>query len=169
MAEQTPHGRGLEVQEDRAWQEKFWTAQRVAWVAMALFIVTALLGFTGKGGPLASATASVPGASVHYPRITRWQSDELLTVTLPPSASGEVNLELSSSFIELFAVQSVRPQPSKSVATPSGHRFTFDVSGGGEPKVIQFQVQAENPVLFQRVSATIGNSEQARMGVTVLP
>ena len=169
MAEQqSTSASRFEIEEDRAWQERFWTAQRIAWVVMALFILAALVGLTGKGGPLASATAQTPGGSIEYPRIARWQSDELLTVKLPPGASGEVELELSSAFIETFAVQTIKPEPSGAVATGTGHRFTFDVDGGGS-KVIQFQLQAANPVLFQPVRASIEGSRPAEMTVTVLP
>lgn len=169
MAEKQQQARGLQVEEDRAWQEKFWTAQRIAWVLMALFIFAALVGFTGKGGAFASATAQTPAGMIEYPRITRWQSDELLTVKLPSAASGEVQLELSNSFVELFAVQSIKPEPSKAVATATGHRFTFDVERGGGPKLIQFQIQAENPALLQPMTAMIGTSQPAQMTVTVLP
>lgn len=68
-----PQRTRLDVDDDRAFQEKFWTFQRVAWALMALILLAALAGTTGSGGPLAHAEASGPGGSIEYPRIARWQ------------------------------------------------------------------------------------------------
>lgn len=82
----------FEVEEDRTFQERFWTAQRFAWSAMGLFIVAALAGATGSGGPLADAVAETPGGTIEYPRIARWQAAERMTVrvcdrrTIKPSS-----------------------------------------------------------------------------------
>ena len=169
MAKGATARNGLQAGEDRAWQEKMWTAQRFAWVVMALFIVAALFGATGKGGPLASATARSPGASVDYPQITRWQSDEEISVTLPPSASGEVELLVSPEFARLFSIKSIMPEPSRSETTQSGHAFTFDVGGGPAEKTITLFVTAGRPVLGKPIALRVGHSKPAAMRVTVLP
>lgn len=168
MAENQKQRRGLQVEEDRPWQETLWTAQRVGWAIMALLIVAALIGITGKGGPVASASASVAGATIEYPRITRWQSQDQLVVRLPPSASGEAEVELSRAFGDLFTVESVQPEPSKVEATGTGYRYAFDVRGGGE-KLVRFNIKANRPVLWRAVEASIGDAPPARLGVIVLP
>lgn len=167
-AEQGKSG-GLQVNEDRAWQEKFWTAQRVGWIFMALVIVVAILGLTGKGGPLASASARNAVGTIDYPRITRWQSDEEVKVRLEPSAAGKVDLLLSPSFARLFSIKSVTPEPSSVAATGAGQLYTFEVGPGAGEKTISFNVTAGRPALGQPVEARIGNSQPVRMNVTVLP
>lgn len=167
--EQSRSDGGLDVAEDRSWQERFWTVQRVGWVLMAMFIIAAVAGITGKGGPVASATARTPAGEIDYPRIARWQTDELLVVRLGPAMSGKVDVAVSREFTELFTVGSIVPQPTSSVATGDGQRFTFDVGGGKGSKAIALQITPANPVLFQPMSVTIANSKPARIGVTVLP
>ena len=158
----------LEVNEDRAWQEKFWSAQRVAWVVMALIILAALAGLTGKGGPLASTMVNLETATIEYPRITRWQSDEQVTVRLAPSAPEKVELLLSREFVKLFSINSIEPEPDKVKATAIGHHFTFETTGTGE-RVIALNVRAVHPVIAQPVSAAVGNSHSGRLTITVLP
>jgi hypothetical protein len=158
----------LEVHEDRPWQETLWTAQRVGWAVMALIVLAALVGLTGKGGPIASASAETAGATILYPRITRWKSDDQLTVRLPPSASGKVDVELSKAFGELFAIRSVEPEPSEVQATANGHRYTFEVEGGGD-KLVVFGLHAENPAIQRTVRAQIADAPPAHLTITVLP
>lgn len=158
----------FEVQEDRPWQEGWWVVQRVGWAIMALIILAALVGLTGKGGPLASATADAAGATIDYPRITRWKSDDQLTVRLPASASGKVDVELSRAFGELFSVRSVEPQPSGMQATANGHRYTFEVEGAGE-KLVVFGLHAENPAIQRTVRAEVADAPPADLTITVLP
>lgn len=43
----------FDLESDRPFQVKFWRFQRVAWMVLALVLLTALLGLTGKGGPFA--------------------------------------------------------------------------------------------------------------------
>jgi uncharacterized protein (DUF58 family) len=169
MAKQSTSKSSLEVDEDRPWQERFWTAQRVAWVVMGLFVLAALLGVTGSGGPLASTSAQAAGASIDYPRITRWQADEPVTVRLPPSASGSVDVELSNGFVDRFTVESVHPEPSRVTASGSGHRYSFDVGSGGRDKSITFLVRSDHPFIERSVEARIGNAPPTAMTLTVLP
>lgn len=169
MAEPATGPTGLQVGEDRAWQEKFWTAQRVGWIAMTVFILAALLGVTGKGGPVASASARSGDASIDYPRITRWQSDEEISLRLPGSASGRVEVLLSPEFSRLFSIKSIVPEPSSSETTASGNAYRFDVAGGRSEQNITFNVTSGRPVFGQRIEARIGGSKPAQLRVTVLP
>ena len=167
MAKEQGGERRLDVSDDRVWQERFWTIQRIGWLVMALFILAALLGATGKGGPLAKASVQTAGGTIDYPRITRWQSAEDVIVHLPASASGEVELLASPGFAEVYSIDSIVPQPSAARTTPAGHLFTFDATGGG-PKEIILHVTAGKPVIGQPVMVRIGQSV-ARIRVTVLP
>lgn len=169
MAKQAASEGGLQVNEDRPWQERFWTVQRIAWIAMALFIVAAMFGATGSGGPLATARVETPGGSIDYPRIARWQSTDQVTVNLPPGSSGNVDVEIERSFADLFAIQSVEPEPSQVVATQNGHRFTFDLAADAGPKTIAFHIRPSNPTLPRTIAARIGDAPAARLNVTVLP
>jgi hypothetical protein len=159
---------GLQVDEDRHWQERLWTAQRIAWAIMALLVAVAALGLTGKGGPLATASVQLGGASVEYPRITRWQSSDEILVRLPANTTGEVQVELSQPFVELFKNESISPEPSRVDATGRGHRFTFETSGeGGEPRIV-FNIKATRAFWSRSLQVRVGNAA-ADMTMTVLP
>lgn len=169
MVSEATRKHGLQVEEDRPWQEKFWTAQRVGWLLMAVLVVAALLGATGKGGPLASASVKADGGVLNYPRITRWQSNEQLVARLPASASGEVGIELSRPFVELFSIESIEPEPSEVEATAAGHRFTFELGAGKGEKLIVFNVRVAKPALQRSVGVRIGEGSPQQMRLTVLP
>lgn len=158
----------FDVSEDRRWQEIFWTVQRIGWALMGLFILGAMLGLTGSGGPLSKATAKTPNGAVDYPAVTRWESGEEIVFRISGGAPGEVQLTLSAGFDRVFAVDSIAPQPSSSAATASGHRYTFDLEGTGEKHIV-FNVTSGKPALARNVSARIGNGPPARLTVTVLP
>lgn len=157
----------LEVAEDRDWQEKFWTAQRIGWLVMALFVISALAGATGKGGPLASATIRTSGGTIDYPRIARWQAAEDVIIRLPASTAGNVELLVSPAFSRVFSIDSIMPEPSEAQTTPAGHRLTFSTADGGDKQII-LQVTGGKPVIEQPVDVRIGGSA-ARLTVTVLP
>ena len=169
MAQQSTSKSGLEVHEDRNWQERFWTIQRIGWVAMALFLLAALFGATGAGGPIANARVATAQAKIDYPRIARWQSAEQVTIHLPPGMTDTVDVEIEKSFADLFAIESVEPQASQVVATERGHRFSFDLSTEAGAKMLAFHVRPSNPTLPRTITARIGDSPPARMTVTVLP
>lgn len=164
-----PHPPGeLQLSEDRRWQEYLWTTQRIGWVLMAVFVLAAILGLTGSGGPLATASATTPGGTVEYPRVARWAAKEQIVFKVPASAQGSVELTLSPDFNDVFAVDAIVPRPASSAATAAGHRYAFDLEGAGA-KAIVFNVTAGPPALFPRVSARFGSSSPAEMRVVVLP
>jgi len=169
MAKAETGARGLQVTEDRSWQEKFWAAQRVGWALMAMFILAAVAGLTGMGGPLASARAELGGGTIDYPRITRWQADDQLQVSISPASLADVELTLSRDFVQLFAIESIQPEPAEVQATSAGHRFTFETEPGERERVVTFTVRATRPVLAQPVAASLGNAQPQRLTITVLP
>lgn len=169
MAKAETGASGLQVTEDRPWQERFWTGQRIGWALMALFIIAAIAGLTGMGGPLASAKAELGGGTVDYPRITRWQADDRLQVRIAPASTTDVELTLSREFVELFAISSIQPEPAEVQATPSGHRFTFETEPDERERVISFTIRATRPVLAQPVAASLGNGQPKWLTITVLP
>lgn len=169
MAKAETGAPGLQVTEDRPWQERFWTAQRVGWTLMALFIVAAIAGLTGMGGPLATAKAELGGGTIDYPRITRWQADDRLRVRISQTSPANVELTLSREFVELFAISSIQPEPAEVQATSAGHRFTFKTEPGERERVISFTVRATRPVLAKPIFASLGGAQPQRLTITVLP
>lgn len=125
---------GLQLEEHRAFQERFWSVQRGAWVAFGLLLLAALLGLTGAGGPLSRASAYLGGGTLEYPRIARWQSADEMVVRLSPGPA-ERSLTLSPDFTSTLQIQTIHPEPLRSVAGPGGTRLTFATVAGNEAEV----------------------------------
>lgn len=167
MVRQSRQRQSPVAEEDRDWQERFWTVQRIGWLLMALLVIAALAGATGKGGPLSSTTLRTDSGTINYPRITRWQSSEDVVVTLPAHLTGDVELLVSPAFSRVFSIDSIVPAPSDARTTPAGLQFTFRTAPGGEKDII-IHVTSGKPVLSQNVQLRIGE-KAARLNVTVLP
>lgn len=160
---------GLQVRDDGGWQETLWRAQRIGWLFMLLLIVAALIGATGSGGPLAMARVETPGGTIEYPRIARWQAAARMMVTPPLSATGEYEILLSESLLRSFTLETVSPEPEQVVATPEGHRLTFNLGEPGAPKLLVFHVRAVSPELPTSARVKLGDGQPVRIGFTVLP
>lgn len=159
----------LEVEEDRAYQERFWTVQRFAWGVMGLFILAAIAGATGSGGPLAHAVVKTPSGTIDYPRIARWQAADQMTLRFPASTSGPVEVELADTLVQALSVESIEPEPSSSTALGGSRRFTFDLGAGGGEKSIVFNLRPGSPAFPASARARLGSSPPVELDFVVLP
>jgi hypothetical protein len=158
----------LDLDSDRPFQERMWRFERAAWALMALLVIAAFAGFTGKGGPFAHARVQAGTATVDYPRISRWQTADSLTVEFGPETSGRGEVLLPSAFTDSFAIESVVPQPIEVVATPEGKLFRFAMEGNGR-KSVNFAVRAGSPSWWTEGDLRLGDDSRARLGFVVLP
>jgi hypothetical protein len=162
---------GLEIETDSAFQERLWTLQRVAWVLMALVVIAALIGLTGRGGSYAHATveAEGDGVALDYPRIARWQAADQMVLRIPDPSGDRIDVTLSGKFAELFTVESVQPQPASSAAVADGHRLTFDLGSEAGPRSINFTLRALKPALPTGFEVAAGDGPPLRARTVVLP
>lgn len=107
-----PKQRALEIEEDLHFQRKEWFFQRIGVALLFLFVLAALLGFTGMGGPMSRAEAGEPGGSVRveYARFVRRSgvSTVKLHLRTPP---GEVRFWIAAPYFEHTRIESVAPAP----------------------------------------------------------
>lgn len=146
-----------ELEEDRAFQRKFWMVERVAWSGYGLVLALALLGLTGGGGPLAEGRFESAHGAIDYPRVARWQAVDRMRVELAPAAGPQAEIELDQSFVRTFEITDIEPEPSSAVATPAGVRYRFDVDGGG---AVTLHLRPTRPALFPAVAVRL---ETARL------
>lgn len=135
----------LELDQDMAYERRFWVFERVGWVAMAGVVALALLGVFGEG-PVSQGTAggSGQGLIVEYERIARRNSPQTLRLglTAPPGPEGKVKVSLDRKFLESIQVESVSPEPESEEGRPRRRVYEFAVSGG-EPTVdFKFKTEA---------------------------
>jgi len=124
-------------------QERLWRGERIGWLVFGVLIVLALLGFTGAGGPFAHTSLSLPGGSVDYPRVSRWQSSDQLGVSFAPGAP-QRRVTLSPSLLAKVDIDHVVPAPAATQSGPQGAVYVFDVDAakGGE---VDFSLRVEHP------------------------
>jgi hypothetical protein len=63
MSNMADTSRTLDLDEDRLFQERYWSFQRFAWVLFLFVVVGALCGLTGSGGPFSRATVEGAGGA----------------------------------------------------------------------------------------------------------
>lgn len=125
----------LQLSHHKAFQRREWTAQRVGWAGMALFVLAALLGLLGPG-PLSWATATGDDGlvEVEYQRFTHIEADDMITIVLDPAVvTGEsVQVELAEDWVRSVDINGIIPAPKEQVATDYGLRLTVSAEPGSE-------------------------------------
>lgn len=120
---------GLQIDEDRSFQERFWSTERLAWVIFVLIVAAALTGATGGGGPLANGKRQIGAARIDYPVIARWTTPDTLSIQF--AEAGTAVVLLGPAFLKAFEIESIQPEPTMSTTTPEGLRLEFNVIGEG--------------------------------------
>jgi hypothetical protein len=148
------HGRGIQIDEDLAFQRRSWRAQSLGLALMAVVLAGALLGLLGAEGPFSQGEARAAGLSVRYSRFGRRLSPSTLQVRLDPSrVRGDVvSLWISADYLEAMSVERVSPRPRAVVASAERTVYTFDVSAApsrsSRPILIAFELKPR--ALFRR-------------------
>ena len=136
--------RTLEIDDDPALQDRIWRGQRIGWVLLGLFLVAALLGFTGSG-PLADAEVSSSDnqLTARYHRFNRQElrAELLLDVAGPQSEAGRVQLGVSHSLAESFDSAGSYPMPVETKGDAEWVWYSFQAAMPGQPVRIRFQMR----------------------------
>ena len=134
------------VGEDLAFQERWWTFERVIWSFFLLVVLADVLGVFGRGW-LAKAElhGESTGMDVKYERVERAMTPSIMTIDFQASAihGGKVELFVSDSLIKELGTQRVVPQPERSVVGNGGITYTFPASG--LPAQVQFATEPSFP------------------------
>ncbi|MHA6692738.1 hypothetical protein [Devosia sp. A449] len=136
---------GLQLDEHRQFQEKFWTVERFTWGAFLVFIVLALLGLTGDSGVFARRTVIMQGGTLDYPRVARWEGADEFIVQFDAGAPRRTLL-LSPDFVANFQIEQIQPSPERSEAGADGNRLSFRFKAG-DPASAKLQMRAQSPGL----------------------
>lgn len=150
LQQQSVRKDGLQLDERRGFQERFWTIERIAWCVFALIIVAGLLGAFGSGGPLATKVTIIDRAIIEHPRIGRWEGTDEIKVRFTPDPSARTrSLFLSNSFAEVFQVEDIQPLPVRTVIEAGGQRLFFDNPGkDGGMVILHLRAQSAGSASF---------------------
>ncbi len=154
---------GLQLDENRGFQQRFWTAQRVAWGVFLLVALTAATGISGRGGPLAQGQTLVGTANVTWPRVTRLGVPESLTVVLPARQDTH-EITLSDELQRLYQIETITPRPvTESGGSPLRLAFSPDAS----PQAVHLSLRPQKAGI---ATFAIGiDGSQATLTIYVLP
>lgn len=157
---------GLQLEEHRRFQERFWTLERWAWAVFGLILIAGLAGLAGGGGFLAHTTIAMAGGEVDYPRVARWESADEVTVTFG-SAGEEHRLTLSPQFSQYFRIEDIQPPPDRSLVSPAGEVMVFR-SESGPPSKVVLHLRAQRPGIA-RYDVSLDGGDPVGVTTVVLP
>jgi len=136
---------GLQLEEKRSFQERFWTAERYAWILFAIVILLALAGLSGGGGYFSRGQVSAGSAEIDFPRISRWESSDELKITLTEERAVH-RIVLQHPFSEYFQIEDVQPQPERLLLAGDAEVMEF-AAEPGRPARATIHVRAVHPGL----------------------
>jgi hypothetical protein len=111
------------VHEDAVFQARTWALQRVAWVVLTVIPVLALFGLFAHGVLSEQTAGDNATLAIEYQRFQR-VTDLTRFVVRVADAQGE--LRLAPPFQETYEIESIQPQPTRSIAGPEGLLLRFD-------------------------------------------
>lgn len=156
---------GLQLDENRSFQNRFWKGERVAWCVYALLILGALVGLTGSGGALSAASVGVGASELTYPRFARWQSADQMTIVFGGDTD-TYRVELGPRFLDYFSIEGIQPRPVQSLTSASGTVFEFRTEQAGAGKAT-FGIRPNHPGIAN-VDGKIGRDD-FHMTTFILP
>jgi hypothetical protein len=134
--------RSLEIDEDLQFQQREYFFQRIGLVLLFAFVLAALLGFTGMGGPMTRGEAGERGGPLHveYERFVR--RGGLATVKLQLRGSpGDVRFWVSAPYFEHIRIDSVAPAPELVAVETDRHVYT--IRAGSHDVTVTLEVEHE--------------------------
>ncbi|OHV84847.1 hypothetical protein [Rhizobium sp. LCM 4573] len=159
-----PDGELTAVKDERAFQEKTWTTERVAWIGFALLVIAALLGLAGGGGWAAQREGRYGAAQMKMPAITR--SDAPTELTAVFDGAGERSLVLSAGFLDAFQIEAIQPAPEAVRIEGENRIFRFP-PGEGAPLRVRVFLKTHSAGIFRFNAGTPGQT--AQFTLIVLP
>ncbi|MBW8268947.1 hypothetical protein [Caldovatus aquaticus] len=161
--------------EDRLpFQRRTWRIQRIGWAAMALVVLAALSGATGRGGPLAEAETVTPDGAlrIRYERMQRLGAPTLLRLEARAGAAnrdGAIELRLDPAFLRDWRLRPGVPVPEAAAAGPDGLRLRFRAAPGAARVAVMLELMPERAFLVARPAIALGDGPPARPLILVWP
>ena len=145
------HG-SLQIDEDIDFQRKEWMFQRIGVALLFLFVVAAVLGLTGMGGPLGRGEAGDASGAVRveYERFVRRGSFSKVTLHLH-GAPGAMRFWIGAPYFERAQIDSVAPMPE--LVSVESNRHVYQIRAGSADVTVTVNVKHEDA---GRLEAEVG-------------
>lgn len=163
-----PAIRRMEAQ--MGYQRRAWTAERVAWAALAVLVAAGLLGALGRGGWFSDAEVVTADGmlGVRYQRAQRLLAESEIEVTaLARPAEGALDLRLGRDLLDDWQVRTVLPPPAASRGDAGALVLRFPVGAAPAPVVLLRLEPRRAGLRAMTVSAEGG--PPARLNILVWP
>lgn len=138
--------RALEIDDNPAFQQRDWRAQRIGWGVLAVVVLGAFLGFFGQGGLLGDVETMSTDRTIYvrYERFVHRAAPSRIEFRLAAglaSNDGQVRLWLDRGYMESLSIEEIQPEPTQVSVTPALLIYSFAVVSGGQPVSILFSVE----------------------------
>lgn len=133
----------LEIDQDLSFERREYVVQRIGRAAMVLIVVAALLGYAGTGPLSLTQTESSTGSlGVIYERFGRrgHSTDITLHVDGSVAENGEIDVWVSSDYLDRMQLDGITPQPDQAASADEGVVYTFLVDEPGDPLTVNFNL-----------------------------
>lgn len=147
--------RTLEIDEDIAFQKKEWLFQRIGLGVVFLFVLAALLGFTGRGGALSHGEAGDRGGPLHveYERFVRRGGTATVRIHLRASP-GDVRFWIAAPYLERVRVESVAPVPE--LVMVEADRHIYSIRTGSPDITVMVEVEHQSAGMLDAEIGLVG-------------
>jgi hypothetical protein len=137
----------LQVDEDIDLQIKGWIVQRIGWILMLAFLISAALGLFGDG-VLSQKELASNGTTVMFEKFLRRECDTEMEI-IANGRDGKIEVTLAPGFTEIYKIDRILP-------APSGERIDHSST------VIEFSAEGQAHIVFflktrERVTGRVRN------------
>jgi len=161
------------IEECHPIQRRVWRVQRIGWLGMALFVLAALLGLMGRGGPLAEAETTTPDGAlrIRYERMQRLGSPTTLRIGARADAveEGAIALQLDRAFLRDWRLRPGVPVPIAAAAGPDGLLLRFRAAPDALHVAAVLEMTPERAFMIARPEIAVGDGPPARLLILVWP
>jgi hypothetical protein len=112
----------LELNDDIAYQKKFWVIERIFWIFLFLFIIASCLGLFGES-PLGPASIKKENLKIIYGKFLRFGDSTNIKIIIPANANPI--LGISKEYIENLDSISIVPFPEKNYYVNNQVKYIF--------------------------------------------
>lgn len=148
----------LQLEQDLAFQHKFWRIERTAWGVFLLLLVLVALGFAGGTGPFNQAKASNDQIQVRYQPFVRQSANTDIYILIRDVRTDTAQLFLQRDFIDKYQIESITPQPSDEKSSTQFIVYEFGVAESTDDVKVSFLLKSA-PRVIGNIDGGIGLAE----------
>ncbi|KPA99196.1 MULTISPECIES: hypothetical protein [Pseudomonas] len=126
--------RDYPVREDMAYQLKVWRFERWGWYGLVVIVLMALLGVFSRGPLSTRELHSQDGrVTLRYEIVHRNGSTNPMKIAVASGrAHSQVELALDGDLFEGFSIETLQPDPIRTVSSARGLRFWLQTDAQGQ-------------------------------------